>query len=147
MPAWNVQQCNYGTYCCRAPNDRQSCCDDPAAPKVTTASIGAFQVLPTPSTTAQPTQVIATAPPNSDICRKERDHTAVVGGTIGGLFGAIIVGLLGALFWVYKQEKRQRRLKEHYEEQFAQTTTYRQKIASSAVSIMGGEGDAKSSIA
>jgi len=48
---------------------------------------------------------------------------------------------------MYKQEKRQRKLKEHYEEQFEQTKAYRQKIASSAVSIMGGEGDAKSSIA
>jgi hypothetical protein len=111
-----------------------------------------------PSATSVPTQVVAsavstgppfaaTAAPASDVCKKERHQTAVVGGTIGGLFGAIIIGLLGALFWIYKQEKRQRKLKEHYEEQFVQTTNYRQKIASSAVSIMGGEGDAKASVA
>ena len=75
------------------------------------------------------------------MCKKERHQTAVVGGTIGGLFGAIIVGLLGAMLWMYKREKLQRKLKEHYEEQFAQTTSYRRKIASSAVSLMGSEAE------
>jgi predicted histidine transporter YuiF (NhaC family) len=55
------------------------------------------------------------------------------------LFSAIIVGLVGAMLWMYKKEKRQRKLKEHYEEQFAQTTAYRRTIASSAVSLMGSE--------
>jgi hypothetical protein len=39
---------------------------------------------------------------------------------------------------MYKKEKRQRRLKEHYEEQFSQTAAYRRTIAST-VSLMGSE--------
>jgi hypothetical protein len=100
----------------------------------------------TPSATPEPTQVVATAvstgtpfdataAPSSDVCKKERHQTAVVGGTIGGLFGAIIVVLSSGLLWIYKKEKRQRKLKEHYEEQFAQTTAYRRTIAS----LMGSE--------
>lgn len=63
----------------------------------------------------------------------------MVGGTIGGLFGAMIVSLMGALFWMYKREKRQRKLKEHYEEQFSQTAAYRRTIASSAISLIHSE--------
>jgi hypothetical protein len=153
VPAWNVQQCDYGTYCCRASTDRHSCCNNAAAPKVTTSHIGALQVQSqttvtvTPSATTEPTHVAATAiitgtpfaATAAPSCAKERHHTAVVGGAIGGVFGAIIVGLLGALLWMYKQEKHHRKMKEHYEEQFAQTSVYRRNIASSAASLMGGD--------
>jgi hypothetical protein len=101
------------------------------------------------STTPEPTQVAATAVstgspfeataiPSLNSCNKERHQTAVVGGTIGGVFGAIIVGLVGTILWMYKKEKRQRKLKEHYEEQFSQTAAYRRTIAST-VSLMGSE--------
>ncbi|KAL5118158.1 hypothetical protein ACEQ8H_003993 [Pleosporales sp. CAS-2024a] len=158
IAAWNIQQCNYGTYCCRAPNDRLSCCNNTSAPKVTT-SIGALQlqaVTATPSSSsksksAQPSNVVATAvskdtsrpsedSENLNICTKEKNQTAIVGGTIGGLFGAIILGLLFVALWLYKKEKRQRRLKEHYEEQFSQTAAYRRAITSN-VSIIGYELD------
>jgi hypothetical protein len=42
------------------------------------------------------------------------------------------------MLWMYKMEKRQRKLKEHYEEQFSQTAAYRRTIASTA-SLMGSE--------
>jgi hypothetical protein len=44
-----------------------------------------------------------------------------VGGAVGGTLGATILGLLAVLVWLYKKEKRQRKLKEHYEEQFEQS--------------------------
>lgn len=58
-----------------------------------------------------------------------------MGGTVGGLFGALILGLVATILLMYKKEKRQRRLKEHYEEQFSQTNAYRKALASSAGSI------------
>ena len=150
VKAWNVQQCDYGVYCCRVAGDRQSCCDDVAAPKVILSSIGALQ-LPTPTTNPTQNQVFATAVSTGtpfdatasaivNDCSKEKHQTAVVGGTIGGLFGAIIVGLLGAMWWMYKREKRQRKLKEHYEEQFSQTAAYRRTIASN-ISLIASEMD------
>jgi hypothetical protein len=81
----------------------------------------------------------ATASSGSDDCKKERQQIAIVGGTIGGLFGAIIVALTGALFWMYKKEKRQRKLKEHYQDQISQTAAYRRTIASSAISLIHSE--------
>ncbi|KAF2032721.1 hypothetical protein EK21DRAFT_109787 [Setomelanomma holmii] len=152
VQAWNVQQCDYGKYCCRAINDRQSCCNNATAPKVITSTVGAFQLQLATATQASisPTQAVATAistgspfdatgSTGSKDCKKERHQTAVVGGTIGGLFGAVIVGLMGALYWTYKQEKRQKKLKEHYEEQFSQTAAYRRTIASSAISLIHSE--------
>ncbi|KAF1919614.1 hypothetical protein BDU57DRAFT_147002 [Ampelomyces quisqualis] len=148
VKVWNVQQCDYGVYCCRAVNDRGSCCNNDFAPTITMSSIGVLQ-LPTPTTNPTSIQVVATvvsagtpfnatAAPIVNDCKKEKHQTAVVGGTIGGLFGAVIVGLVGAIWWMYKREKRQRRLKEHYEEQFSQTAAYRRTVAST-VSLMGSE--------
>jgi hypothetical protein len=150
--AWNVQQCDYGVYCCRGANDRESCCNNANAPKITTTSIAAFiphSSTSATSTSSAPTQVAATAVstgfpfeatsgPTSTDCKKEKHQTAVVGGTIGGLFGAIIVGLIGVVAWMHKKEQRQKRIKEHYEEQFSQTASYRKTIAST-VSLMTSE--------
>ena len=77
----------------------------------------------------------ATVAPGQDVCEKEKRKTAIVGGTVGGLFGAIILGLVGTILLMYKKERRQRKLKEHYEEQFSQTNAYRKALASSAGSI------------
>ncbi|KAF1846673.1 uncharacterized protein K460DRAFT_406867 [Cucurbitaria berberidis CBS 394.84] len=147
VTAWNIQMCDYGKYCCRAINDRRSCCNNATAPRASTTFIGALKVLATPiSVTSEPTRVVgtatstglpfdATAAQNGDICQKEKRKTAVVGGTVGGLFGAIIVALVGTILLMYRKEKRQRKLKEHYEEQFSQTNAYRKALASSAGSI------------
>jgi hypothetical protein len=150
--AWNVQQCDFGVYCCRGANDRKSCCNNANAPKITTTSIAAF-IQPSStsatSTSSAPTQVAATAvstgspfevtsEPTSTDCKKEKHQTAVVGSTIGGLFGAIIVGLIGVVSWMHKRERRQRKLKEHYQEQISQTAAYRKAIAST-VSLMPSE--------
>ncbi|OAL54382.1 hypothetical protein IQ07DRAFT_266882 [Pyrenochaeta sp. DS3sAY3a] len=143
VPSWNIQMCDYGKYCCRALNDQRSCCNNATAPRVTTTYVGAFQAA---SVTSEPTRVVATAvstgnpfdataAPDADHCQKERQATAIVGGTIGAVFAAIILVLAAIIFWMYKRERRQRKLKEHYEEQFSQTNAYRKALASSAGSI------------
>jgi hypothetical protein len=143
VPSWNIQMCDYGKYCCRALNDQRSCCNNATAPRVTTTYVGAFQAA---SATSEPTRVVATAvstgnpfdataAPDANHCQKERQATAIVGGTIGAVFAAIILVLAAIIFWMYKRERRQRKLKEHYEEQFSQTNAYRKALASSAGSI------------
>ncbi|KAI8942450.1 hypothetical protein NX059_000518 [Plenodomus lindquistii] len=152
VAAWQIQTCDYGRYCCRAAGDRRSCCGNSSAPKITTNSIGALLLeTSTTSTTSDangPTQAVAaptsignrietTTTPTADLCKRERQKVAIVGGTIGGLFGATILALAGAVYWMYKRERRQRRLKEHYEEQFSQTNAYRKALASTAGSFRG----------
>lgn len=52
----------------------------------------------------------------------------MVGGAVGGTLGAMVLGLVGCIVWMWKRERRQRRLKEHYEEQFGQNWAYRRTI-------------------
>jgi hypothetical protein len=147
VAAWQLQTCDSGKYCCRATNDTKSCCNNATAPRVTTTFSATLQ-LRTSTATSDSTGVVATAvstgtpfeataTPTADTCQKEKRQTAIVGGTIGALFGAVIMGLAATIFWMYKREKRQRKLKEHYEEQFQQTNAYRKALASSAGSIRG----------
>jgi H+/gluconate symporter-like permease len=78
-----------------------------------------------------------TTAPRANVCAKEKRETAIVGGTITGVCSILIVGLAATIYWMHKREKRQRRLKEHYEEQFSQTNAYRKALASSAGSCRG----------
>jgi hypothetical protein len=153
ITSWNVQQCDYGVYCCRANNDRASCCNSDTAPKITVSSIGALQIAaatatPSPSTSrsaqvtatavATGTPFDATAAPIVSDCKKEKNQAAVVGGAVGGVLGAIIFVLAGAMFWLHRREAHQRRLKEHYQEQIAQSAAYRRRLASN-ISLVGSE--------
>ncbi|KAF3039504.1 hypothetical protein E8E12_004041 [Didymella heteroderae] len=150
VSAWNVQTCDFGTYCCRAINDRRNCCNNATAPRFTTSSIGALrlQVSTTVSSPGSSTSSAAatatgsssnleeaTLASNADVCKSERHKTAIVGGVLGGIFGPAVVGLLGLAYWMWKREQRQRKLKEHYEEQFAQTWAYRKAMAASTTSM------------
>lgn len=150
VPAWNIQTCDFGTYCCRAVNDRRNCCDNSTAPAITTTSIGAFQIqtataVSSSTSTAATSEATAIDSPsnsdlgatltqNEDVCKSEKHKTAVVGGTIGGILGVAVVALMGIVFWMSRREQRQRKLKEHYEEQFAQTWAYRKAMAASTTS-------------
>lgn len=58
-----------------------------------------------------------------------------MGGAVGGILGAVVVALMGLVYWMSKREQRQRKLKEHYEEQFAQTWAYRKAMAASTTSM------------
>ena len=155
VSSWNIQTCDYGSYCCREADDRDSCCDDPDAPKITTNTIGTLQPVipspppsasnataissPTPTPTPTPSSSSSerleaamsmssvplvtstmTAKPNlSTLCSAEKRKTGnIVGGAVGGIMGAAMLGLLVFVLWMHRKEKRQRVLKEHYEEQF-----------------------------
>jgi hypothetical protein len=72
---------------------------------------------------------------NEDICKSEKHKTAVVGGVLGGVLGPAVLALIGLVFWMSKREQRQRKLKEHYEEQFSQTWAYRKAMAASSTSM------------
>ncbi|KAJ4986304.1 hypothetical protein SVAN01_08239 [Stagonosporopsis vannaccii] len=145
VPAWNIQTCDFGIYCCRAINDRRNCCNNSTAPRVTTTSIGAFELqTATASSTSISSAATATDSPSDleanltsteDVCKDEKHKTAVVGGAVGGILGTTVVGMLGLVYWMSKREQRQRKLKEHYEEQFAQTWAYRKAMAASTTSM------------
>ncbi|KAF2659192.1 hypothetical protein K491DRAFT_712957 [Lophiostoma macrostomum CBS 122681] len=142
VSAWNIQMCDYGSYCCRAVGDHNNCCSNATAPKITTTFLGAFQVATSTATSAttsqDPTSVVATAvstgqpftstslPSTASTCPK--DKSAQVGGAVGGVLSAAILGLLGVIFWMHRREKHQRKMKEHYEEQFGQNFAYRRTI-------------------
>jgi hypothetical protein len=162
VEAWNIQMCDYGSYCCRAVDDHNNCCNNATAPKVTTSFLGAFQFetstaglssttslsATATSTSVAPTSVAATAvstgepfsqstatplPRPDDICKK--DKSAEVGGAVGGTLSAVILGLMGMMWWMHKKERRQRRLKEHYEAQFGQNWAYRRTIVVESDSV------------
>lgn len=63
----------------------------------------------------------------STSCAAEKRQTVIVGGTLAGIFSAAIVGLLACIFFLYSKEQKQRKLKEHYEEQFATSSWGRYK--------------------
>lgn len=156
VPAWNIQTCDFGTYCCRAINDKSSCCNNSTAPTFKSSTLGSWDfkaaaiaavgssddsssistpATSTPTATPSPEETQATLITNADVCESEKQKTVIVGGALGGILGAVVVGLLGVIFWMAKREQRQRRLKEHYEEQFAQTWAYRKHIAASTASV------------
>jgi len=159
VTSWNIQMCDFGSYCCREIGDNANCCNNATAPKITTSSIGAFQIetstasvsttstSTTPSTptavavssqspSTEPTQVAGTAVSTGtpftstptispfDLCASERRKTATVGGAVGGALGAALIGACIAMFWLYKKEKHQRKIKEHYEAQFEVSSAY-----------------------
>ncbi|KAL1798752.1 hypothetical protein ACET3X_002789 [Alternaria dauci] len=151
VKAWQLQTCDSGKYCCRSADDTKSCCNNAKAPKVTTTFSATLQ-LQTPTATSAPAQVVATSVSTgtpfeattattattilaAHTCTKEKRETAIVGGTLAGVFSILIAGLAATVYWMYKREKRQRKLKEHYEEQFSQTNAYRKALASSAGSF------------
>ncbi|KAF1993708.1 hypothetical protein P154DRAFT_62036 [Amniculicola lignicola CBS 123094] len=160
VPAWNIQMCDFGSYCCRAAGDRGNCCNNATAPKATTTLLGAFvlpttaskasaaaatissagsnQVTPSPEpssifatavSTGKPFEISTTATPTPQpaaTCKK--DKSAMVGGAVGGTLSAIILGLIGLLVWFWRREKHQRKMKEHYEEQFGQNFAWRRTL-------------------
>ncbi|KAJ4351517.1 uncharacterized protein N0V89_006860 [Didymosphaeria variabile] len=65
---------------------------------------------------------LPTASNESSTCAADKHQLKVVGGTLAAFFCAAIAGLLAATFFLFKKEKKQRKLKEHYEAQFATTS-------------------------
>ncbi|PVI04629.1 hypothetical protein DM02DRAFT_624696 [Periconia macrospinosa] len=223
--AWNIQMCDYGSYCCREAGDLSNCCTDPNIPRISSRSIGSLlspilsalsppipppppssssssstsstplpsssssssssssptpSPLPSPSpsdpplpsssssssssptpspsssnpplpssssptpeataltpTSIQPNPEALLAPTStpsptfsphdlSTLCAAEKQKTAnMVGGAVGGITGALLIGLVALVVWMHRKEKRQRLLKEHYEEQFRNSYNHR----------------------
>ncbi|EMD69763.1 hypothetical protein COCSADRAFT_166729 [Bipolaris sorokiniana ND90Pr] len=135
VTAWQLQTCDSGEYCCRAANSTKSCCNNPTAPRVKSPLSATLQIPAPASTPAtnSPDQEPASSSPISipsatSNCHKEKTHTAIVGAILGGLLGGIILGLVITVRWMYKRERRQRRLKEHYETQMSKTNAYRKAL-------------------
>ncbi|EMD95495.1 hypothetical protein COCC4DRAFT_155910 [Bipolaris maydis ATCC 48331] len=133
--AWQLETCDSGEYCCRAANSTKSCCNNPTAPRVTSPLSATLQIPAPASTPAadSPDQEPASSSPRPTLpitsnCQEEKTHTAIVGAILGGLLGGIILGLIIAVRWMYKRERRQRRLKEHYETQMSKTNAYRKAL-------------------
>lgn len=158
VAAWNIQMCDYGSYCCRAAGDHNNCCSNATAPKITTTFLGALQLATSTAATPsrEPSTVVATAvstgqpftstslPSPASTCPK--DKSAQVGGAVGGVLSVAILGLLGVIFWMHRREKHQRKLKEHYEEQFGQNFAYRRTVfveSSSRLDLPSTSGDEK----
>ncbi|KAF5845014.1 hypothetical protein GGP41_001105 [Bipolaris sorokiniana] len=111
------------------------CCNNPTAPRVKSPLSATLQIPAPASTPAtnSPDQEPASSspisiPPATSNCHKEKTHTAIVGAILGGLLGGIILGLVITVRWMYKRERRQRRLKEHYETQMSKTNAYRKAL-------------------
>ncbi|EUC29128.1 hypothetical protein COCCADRAFT_107344 [Bipolaris zeicola 26-R-13] len=136
VTAWQLQTCDSGEYCCRAANSTKSCCNNPTAPQVTSPLSATLQMPAAPASTPatnSPDQEPASSTPMPTLptisnCQHEKTHTAIVGAILGGLLGGIILGLVIAVRWMYKRERRQRRLKEHYETQMSKTNAYRKAL-------------------
>ncbi|KAF1964621.1 hypothetical protein BU23DRAFT_53645 [Bimuria novae-zelandiae CBS 107.79] len=134
----------------RCPDARDNFCNNTTAQKIKTKLLGAFQfeistagitstatsTSMTSSSTAAASSsftsmhsqaLAATAPSNTAstepaLCAAEKRQIAVVEGTLAGISSVAILSLLAAVFYLYQKEKKQRKLKEHYEEQFATTS-------------------------
>lgn len=100
----------------------------PSRSSSTTSSQEPTLVVGTAVSTGVPfSQSTSTSLPRPDeTCKK--DKSAMVGGAVGGTLSAVILALLGMIFWMHSREKHQRKLKEHYEEQFGQNFAYRRTI-------------------
>ncbi|ORY09636.1 hypothetical protein BCR34DRAFT_602641 [Clohesyomyces aquaticus] len=145
VASWNIQTCDYGSYCCRASSDHQNCCTDSLAPRFQTTDLGSLQLptssspsskeptAPTPATaiTTKPNQhplkrqqttnttttITINSSPSANLCPSSPSQIKLISSIIGGSLGAVILALLATILWLAKREKRQRKLKQHYESQ------------------------------
>ncbi|PFH56878.1 hypothetical protein XA68_15828 [Ophiocordyceps unilateralis] len=98
--SYNVLQCREGGhFCCRKAMDSENCCG--VADAAVSVNIGQLRF---PTSTATTTSTTTT--PTSAVCHPDRavsgegcpkDNSAVVGGAVGGVLGAALLGSLGAL--------------------------------------------------
>jgi hypothetical protein len=97
---FNVLQCNPGTFCCRAGYDKKNCCNNTDA-LIQTSHIGTL-LLPSgaevnttyiPASNSSPNTVKATC------------STAAVGGALGAILAAVLIGTAAALFFLLNKGK------------------------------------------
>lgn len=97
--SFNVLQCNPGTFCCRAAYDTTNCCDNNAT-TIQTSHIGTLEL---PGATAVNTTFNASQTAAAATCPS--DHTAAVGGALGGILAAVVIGSAIALILLLRQRK------------------------------------------
>ncbi|KNG47043.1 hypothetical protein DDE82_001199 [Stemphylium lycopersici] len=119
-PSWQIQTCDSGDKCCQSASSTKSCCGGPTAHQIPTPIRASLQLKSLASTTNYST---------AKTSEMANHQIAIVGGLLGGLLGGIIIGLTATVWWMYKRERRQRRLKEHYETQMAKSSAYRKALA------------------
>lgn len=101
----NVLLCSPGQYCCRGANSVDNCCGSKDAvfslqvgkiPQASTVTVGSSAAVPTATMTATITSCAASPTAASGNLQRacEKDHSAVVGGIVGGTLGAVILALL-----------------------------------------------------
>ncbi|KAF2750501.1 hypothetical protein M011DRAFT_456368 [Sporormia fimetaria CBS 119925] len=148
VQAYTLQSCGVGVYCCRASTSTTNCCANASSPKFRPTALGAV-VLPSPlaslpipspsstpsselpasSSTPSPTSAPQSSAKEIASCPTPKQlNIAVLGGAIGSALGSIILALSGVLYLVWKRERRWKRLKEHYEEQFGMNWAYRRTV-------------------
>jgi hypothetical protein len=97
--SFNVLQCNPGTFCCRAGYDKKNCCNDTDA-LVQTSHIGTLLL---PSGAEVNTTYIPSS--NSPNTVKATCSTAAVGGALGAILAAVLIGAAVALFFLLNKRK------------------------------------------
>jgi uncharacterized protein HemX len=98
--SFNVLQCNPGTFCCRAGYDKKNCCNDTNA-IVQTSHIGTL-LLPS----GAEVNTTYTPPSNSSpSTTKATCSTAAVGGALGAILAAVLIGAAVALFFLLNKRK------------------------------------------
>lgn len=103
MPAqysFNVLQCNPGTFCCRASYDKTNCCNNTDT-LIQTSHIGTLLL---PSGAEVNTTYSPPSAPSSKTA-KATCPTAAVGGALGAVLAAVLIGTAAALFFLLKQRK------------------------------------------
>jgi hypothetical protein len=98
--SFNVLQCNPGTFCCRAAYDKKNCCNNTNA-IIQTSHIGTL-LLPSGA------EVNTTYSPPSNSSPKTAKatcSTAAVGGALGAVLAAVLIGAAVALFFLLNKRK------------------------------------------
>lgn len=120
--SWSVLQCSPGKFCCRAASDTTNCCGNDKN-VISTSHIGTL-LLPGSSsvvnttfnyTTNAPTTANNPSTTNSSCTQNTTtlsnlscpaDHSVVVGGTVGGILGAALIGSLVALLLTVRSRQK-----------------------------------------
>ncbi|KAK5946281.1 hypothetical protein PMZ80_000423 [Knufia obscura] len=119
--SWSVLQCEPGKFCCRAGSDTENCCGDNSS-MISTSHIGNL-LLPGSTAAINTTFNFTTDAPaaasgssSNSTCSSSAntvfdkslcpaDNSATVGGAVGGILGAGLIGALVALAFALRSRK------------------------------------------
>lgn len=131
-----------GEYCCRAAGSTKSCCNNAVAPRIQGPLHATLQSPLVPiskdNVVSAPQTPLATPSPATSMnqaaaastCAEDQARWTIIAATLGALLAGITVSFIITTVWLHKRERRQRRLKEHYETQMSKTNVYRKALES-----------------